>query len=211
MIKSQLNNSVQPSVEFQSLRKEQTVKAILKFLEIYLLQFNKLFLSENSPIHKEDDISRELSLFLQDNIENLLIHFDAKEGVDFVIKVKPFILSAKPIFLIEAKRLPPTNNKDYVQGNTGGIERFKRELQGYGRHLLQSAMLGYIQGKSKDYWLNRINGWIDEKITNKSDINWDNNDKLQKNEEFADFISQHSRITQPPIILYHYWLILHKE
>jgi len=210
MIKSQLNNSVQPNVEFPSLPKEQTVKAILNFLEIYLPQFNKIFLSESPSIHKEDDISRELFEFLLDNIENFLIRFEAKEGVDFVIKIKPYIMTADSIFLIEAKRMP-THSRDYVQGDNGGIERFKRELPGYGKHLLQSAMLGYIQEKSKDYWLKRINGWIDEKITNESDINWDDNDKLRKNEEFADFISQHSRITQPPITLHHYWLILHKE
>jgi len=209
MIKSQLNNSVQPSVEFPSLPKEQTIKAILKFLKIYLPQFNKIFLSENSPIHKEDDISRELSLFLQYNIESFLIRFEAKEGVDFVIKIKPYIMNAKPIFLIEAKRLP-THSRDYVQGNNGGIERFKRELPGYGKHLLQSAMLGYIQGKSKDYWLKRINGWIDEKITNESELNWDTSDKLKKDKEFADFISKHSRITEPPITLHHFWLVLHK-
>jgi len=211
MIKSQLNNSVQSNVEFPSLPKEQTVNAILKFLKIYLPQFNKNFLSENLLIHKEDDISRELLFFFQDNIENLLIHFDAKEGVDFVIKVKPYLLNAKPIFLIEAKRLPPTNNKDYVQGNTGGMERFKRELPGYGKHLLKSAMLGYIQEKSKEHWLTRINSWIDEKTTNEPEISWDDNDKLKKDKGFADFISQHTRITQPPIILYHFWLILFKE
>ncbi len=211
MIKSHLNNYVQPNVEFPSLPREQTIKAILKFLEIYLPQFNKIFLSENSLIRKEDEISRELLFFLQDSVENLLIHFDAKEGVDFVIKVKPFILSSKPIFLIEAKRLPPTNNKDYAQGRTGGLERFKGELPGYGKHLLQSAMLGYIQKKSKEHWLTKINSWIDEKITNESEISWNDNDKLIKDKEFADFISKHERVTQPPITLYHFWLILYKE
>ena len=210
MIKSRLNNSVQLNIEFPSLPKEQTIKTILSFLKIYLPQFNKSFLSENLSIHKEDDISRKLLFFLLNKTENLLIHFDAKEGVDFVINVKPYVLSAEPIFLIEAKRLPPTNNKDYVQGKTGGLERFKRELSGYGKHLSQGAMVGYIQEFTRDYWVKRINGWIDIKMKEKSDLVWNNNDKLKQN-KYADFVSKHERITQSPITLYHFWLILYKE
>jgi len=211
MISRELHSPKRTDAKFQQLPERQTTKFILQFLKTALPKFNKNFLLENLSIHKEDDISRELVLFLQDKMETLLIHFDAKKGVDFAVYVRPYLLSAKPIFIIEAKRLPPTNNKDYVQGKTGGLERFKRELSGYGKHLTQSAMIGYIQGKSKEHWLTTINSWIDNKMKEKSDLIWNNNDKLKHDKRYADFISKHERITQFPIILYHFWLILYNK
>lgn len=191
------------------LPKEQTVKSILKFLQVYLPQFRESFLSERIVLHREDDISRKLLLFLQDKIKNLLIHFDAKEGVDFLIYIKPYVLTAEPIFLIEAKRLPSTNNKDYVQGSTGGIERYKREQYGYGKHLVKSAMIGYIQKFTKEYWFEKVNNWIGEMIENESELDWNKEDKLIKDKELSDFTSIHKRITKSPITLYHFWLILY--
>ena len=186
MIKSLIHTSVQSDINFPSLPKEQTIKTILKSLHVHLLQFEKSFLLEGLLIQQEDDISRKLALY-----------------------VKPFVLSADPIFLMEAKRLPPTNNKDYVQGSTGGIERFKREQQGYGKHLMKSAMIGYIQQHSKAQWLEKVNTWVDEMIKKDTDLNWNENDKLVVGEEFADFISQHERVTQSLLTLYHFWLLLY--
>ena len=140
----------------------------------------------------------------------MLFRFEPQKGVDFNISVAPYQLGSLPIFVIEAKRLD-INKRDYAYGNTGGIERFKRELSGYGKHLLQSAMIGYIQESTIAYWFKRINSWIDNKINEKSDLVWDNSDKLKQDEKYADFISKHKRITQPPITLYHFWLILYKE
>lgn len=210
MIKSQLNTSVQSNIEFSSLPKEQTIKAILQFLQVYLPLFSQSFLAEGLFIHKEDDILRKLSPFLQNKIENLIIQFDAKEGSDFIIYIKPYFLSAKPIFLLEAKRLEQ-DKRDYVAGKTGGIERFKREQKGYGKDLTTSAMLGYIQQFSKEYWFEKVNAWIAEMIKEKVELSWNENDKLVGEKEFSDFISKHDRITQPPITLYHFWLILYKQ
>lgn len=209
MIKSLIHTSVQSDINFPSLPKEQTIKTILKSLHVHLLQFEKSFLLEGLLIQQEDDISRKLALYLDDKMENLLVQCDAKKGADFIIYVKPFVLSADPIFLMEAKRLPPTNNKDYVQGSTGGIERFKREQQGYGKHLMKSAMIGYIQQHSKAQWLEKVNTWVDEMIKKDTDLNWNKNDKLVADKEVADFISQHERVTQSLLTLYHFWLLLY--
>ena len=54
-------------------------------------------------------------------------------------------------FVMEAKRLPTpskSREKEYVEGNLGGIERFKRGH--HGNSLAKSAMVAYIQNETCD-------------------------------------------------------------
>ena len=208
MLREQLNTTEQAKREF-SIQENSTVQRILVFLKSSLYDFENEFKTAQLQIHREDDISGQLALFFQSRAknENLLFDFNPKVGVDFGIHISPLQLGAKPIFIVEAKRLSKSH-KDYVKNPNGGIERFKREQNGFGKHLNQSAMIGYIQQENKEYWETKINGWIEELIESETDIIWDEGDKLIPNDSASDFISHHQRVIEKPITLYHFWVNL---
>jgi hypothetical protein len=208
MLREQLNTTEQAKLEF-SIPENFKVQRILVFLKKSLVDFESAFTNSDLDIHKEDDISNILCPFFNDRAkdENLIFHFNSKVGVDFTIFVSPFILGAQSVFMIEAKRLSK-DHYDYVKNPNGGIERFKREQDGFGKHLIQSALIGYIQQENKVYWETRINRWIDELIETETDIVWDNGDKLVQNYPVSDFVSTHHRVSEKPIKLYHFWINL---
>src|ERR1035437_3482490 len=182
-----------------SLPEHQTIKRILLFLKNVLPQFEKDFQTEKPELRLEDDISAQLLYYFQAKAkdENLLFLFDPKKGVDFRIKVIPFKLGAAPIFIIEAKRLSG-RHYDYVRdvrGKTGGIERFKKECEGFGKHLSYSAMIGYVQENTFEYWEQRINHWIDELINSSNDVEWNTEDKMIADDNFAHYKSRHLRVS----------------
>jgi len=113
-------------------------------------------------------------------------------------------------FHIECKRLPArkkTVEREYVQGKLGGIQRFKEGNHGKG--LKYSAMIGYVQSNSFEYWYLNINSWIEELIPSENTLNWSASDKLTPNIEgsFHRLSSLHQRINNPdPIKLLHYWI-----
>lgn len=208
MIKSQSNIQPQIVTEF-SLPEHQTIKRILLFLKNVLPEFERDFQTAKPKIHLEDDVSEQLLLYFQLKAkdENLLFSFNAKKGVDFRIQVAPFKLGADPIFVIEAKRLSK-QHYDYVRSDTGGIERFKRECLGFGKHLSKSAMIGYVQEQNKEHWLQKINSWIEELIKNDTDITWTEEDKLIAENDLSHYISKHLRMSGTTITLYHFWIAL---
>jgi hypothetical protein len=78
-----------------------------------------------------------------------------------------------PIIEFEAKRLSESsNNKEYVCGIRGGIERFKRGH--HSSHLKVCGMFGYVQSRTSEEWIKKINNWIKELSENNSDktIDW---------------------------------------
>lgn len=208
MLREQLHTREQAKLEF-SISENSTVQHILVFLRNSLIEFGQAFVSSNIQIHREDDISGQLALLFQvkAKTENLLFDFNPKVGVDFGIHISPMQLGAKPIFIAEAKRLSKSH-KDYVKNPNGGIERFKREQDGFGKHLTQSAMIGYIQQENKEYWETKINSWVEELIKSETDVVWNESDKLIQNDSVSDFISSHQRISGNPISLYHFWINL---
>jgi hypothetical protein len=208
MIKNQINNQPQIFLEF-SLPEHQTIKRILLFLKNVLPEFERDFHIQQPNLRIEDDISKQLSSYFQEKAksENLLFEFDAKRGVDFNIHISPLKLGAASIFCIEAKRLSRQHN-DYVRGETGGIERFKRECKGFGKHLSISAMIGYVQENTFEHWEQRINYWIDELINSSTDIEWNTEDKIIADDNFAHYKSSHTRVSGTSIILFHYWISL---
>lgn len=208
MLKEQLNTTEQAKHEF-SIPENFTVQRILVFLKSSLSEFENEFKTAQLQIHREDDISGQLALHFQLKAknENLLFDFNPKVGVDFGIHISPLQLGAKPIFIVEAKRLSKSH-KDYVKNPNGGIERFKRVQDGFGKHLTQSAMIGYIQQENKEYWETKINRWIEELIESETDIIWHKEDELAPNSEVSDFISHHQRISGNTITLFHFWIYL---
>lgn len=124
------------------------------------------------------------------------------------------------ILVIEAKRLPtPGTNreKEYVTGNLGGIERFKKEVHSQEISNNLAIMIGYIQGENSNHWYVKVNEWINEQIQKSSnqEICWLNEDQLTIDENFichnnkiTKFSSLHSRIKLKKINLNHYWIDL---
>ena len=192
-----------------SLPENQTIQKVLSFIRYTLPQFESDFKVAHLTIYKEDDISKELSRYFNDKArtQNLLFHFNEKKGVDFTIYVTPYNIGASSLSMIECKRLSK-KHYDYVTGDTGGIERFKREQDDFGKHLNQGVMIGYIQDMNHEYWHTKVNNWIEDLIVKETDIVWEQNDKLIVNDEISNFKSFHDRVSEKPITLFHYWVAL---
>ena len=118
-----------------------------------------------------------------------------RRTVDFVvIDVKSFhetIERPQPFFTIEAKRLPPpekdnkgeSREKEYVQGRSGGVERYKEDVTAEG--LPESAIVGYIQRENCSHWFTEINQWIkDLEPKSDSSIQWNSSDLLKEVKNF---------------------------
>ncbi len=208
MIGKDLKNSA-PNINDFSIPANQTIISILNFIKNKAPLFAKDFRAANSKLYKEDDITQELLSFFTDHArnENFLFRFHEKKGIDITIHVSPYQIASKPIFMIEAKRLEKTH-RDYVNNPNGGIERLKREQEGFNHELNHSAILGYIQDHDSNYWFSKINNWIELNIQKETDIIWSKQDKLNRNSPQSDYISNHDRVTKENITLYHFWINL---
>lgn len=129
-----------------------------------------------------------------------------------------FVLTkaSKPVSIIEfeAKRFSDSsNNKEYVCGRRGGIERFKRGY--HASHLLICGMFAYVQSRTSKEWFDKINEWIEALSKNNSDytIDWtDQNEKLVREKSFPKiekFKSKNFRKqNNDTILLWHYLIDL---
>ena len=161
---------------------------------------------------KEDEITGEIVNLLNDKLRSLstyLFRFEAKKGPDILIFASPYEPFSPELFIIEAKRLPSTSNRDYVRT---GIERFKREEHGKQHDI--ACMLGYIQDKDFCYWHKKVNSWIDDLISKADKApKWEEHDKLRRAKvtNIGEYESTHSRISTNAITLHHFWINLHKS
>jgi hypothetical protein len=198
------------------------------FIDSALLDFRVLSTSHDGClVTSEDAISEDLADFLDDKQEslkqdrNISFRFtnQSRKKTDIGVKLGRGYTAQNrnPFCWIEAKRLPTPNRgknrdeREYVIVEKenfdvgGGIQRFKE-----GKHapdLDYSIMIGYIQDNNTvDYWLSKINTWI-KNIDNKF---WTNEDCLSRyvSEKCERFISTHSRKSETPITLHHYWIKL---
>ena len=112
------------------------------------------------------------------------------------------------IIEIEAKIFSSKNshNKEYVCGETGGIERFKRGL--HSSHLPECGMFAYIFDAQIN-WLEKINNWIEKlsKTNTDTTICWSKNEILKPINTFK-YHSCHQRKTLDDINLWHYFIEL---
>lgn len=186
-------------------------KKILELLRNNLHGFTREFLQYATPDSLQESfenyISGELSNFLNNKLfeSNYIFGFHA-DGPDILVHQFPYRVHASELFIVEAKRLPPTSNQDYVKS---GIGRFKKEKHGK-RHGI-AAMLGYVQDKNFDHWYKEINSWIEELIaTPDENPRWVKRDKLRliRRADVGEYRSMHSRINENPITLYHFWVPL---
>lgn len=157
----------------------------------------------------EDDISRQIVNLLNDKLREAsgyLFRFEARCGPDILIFASPYQPFSSELFVIEAKRLPPTTSRDYVRM---GIGRFKREEHGKEHDI--AAMLGYIQDEDFGHWYKKVNSWIEDLISTSGESpRWIEQDKLRsiRLTDVGEYESKHSRINENPITLYHFWVPL---
>lgn len=221
--------------------KNTYVQEVVLFIE-QKLQLFPVFLKtstvlQNLPntIEGENAITENLCSFLtiheknydyhfskQDNYEFQFINQSAAKGhrsYDTSIILANIKGSLGKILTIEAKRLPTPGTyreKEYVAGNLGGIERFKKEVHAQEISCNLALMVGYIQKENGNHWQNKVNEWINEQIKESSNKNiaWQENDLLTFDKKFSfeskitKYTSTHSRITLPNIKLFHYWIDL---
>ncbi|MCK5145359.1 hypothetical protein KAR48_01315 [bacterium] len=119
-----------------------------------------------------------------------------------------------PILEFEAKRFSDSsNNKEYVCGYRGGIERFKRGH--HSSHLKVCGMFGYVQNRTSSDWIEKVNNWIKELSENNVDLtlDWtDSKEYLIKVDSFPQveklFSSHYRKLSEDRISLWHYLIEL---
>lgn len=221
----------QPSnIPFQIDTDDSPAGAVIEFLNVHLPSFAPDFeeMRGSTVIEGEEDISQELCNYLQnrtyDPNQMFMFQFERKRmksprKSDFGVIARSFGRPqlSRAFFVIEAKRLPtPGKNREreYVEGNYGGIERYKRGHHGMG--LRESAIVGYIQKEDHAYWFKQINGWIGALISSNTDaeIEWNKDDALVFDLDFSatqKYRSESVRIVdsrKDSITLHHYLINL---
>jgi hypothetical protein len=200
---------------------QKAANAIVGFLNSHLPSFPAFLKEQKLESYNEDKVSSMLEIFLQrmakHHNEVFMFQFqspqaNSKRTVDIsVIYASPFS-STESIFAIEAKRLPTPGSgreREYVVGNLGAIERFKRCH--HGKHLRYSAIFGYIEDKNFDHWHSQICSWINDLIKTNTDsiINWNKNDLLSFLKAVKGvnlYNSLNARVDKTEISLTHYWI-----
>lgn len=174
---------------------------------------------------KKLNITRPYELplyFHHQNLEN------SKDGTstDFaVFETRPYAdmsASSKSLVKFEAKRLTPklgkNREKEYVVGeyndgvcikNSGGIERFKNGR--HGKDVEYGGIIGYIQYETPDYWIEKVNGWIEEQIIKSSDkdLLWEKEDLLIDEPAYGTvscYSSISCRLSDKEIKFKHFWI-----
>ena len=200
---------------------EGYIAKLLLFLEEVLPKFG----DSNFKILKkynEDDITTQVVSFLQNQRRRFFdngvccFEFCSQEPqkktrkIDIGTYINIFDNSNELFFCIEAKRLPPPDNKkerekEYVSGKKGGIARFKTNQHGImrdsGKLIAHNAMFGYVEKHDFEYWYHQINTWIED--------DWGVDEMLQKEyfNAIAKLKSEHARTdTDEKLYLTHFWL-----
>lgn len=204
----------------------------INFLEKYLPEFPQYFKSKGVLKASEEDISEYLYSFLQRkrryNQENIEYPFEfqteasqrqraaGKKGhkrrIDIGVRINTFDIDMELIYCLEAKRLPTDRigsdrEKEYVTGNYGGINRFKKSQHGVnsqGEPIRRNGIVGYIQSLNAAHWHKQINSWIS------NDTDWGSEELLNiKNiGSFSKLESSHKRSGGGEVNLSHYWLMM---
>ena len=222
--------------QFNGLEKSQAIKKVFNFIEECLPKFENKY----SLLKPEDGLTQELVYILDnESREKLPLCGFSTEHMEDTTKgnsrrddigiraIKGITLHTtfypnnKPFIVIEAKRLDSKidkkRKKEYVVGRydkkyieSGGIERFKKEI--HGNELVYVGMIGYIQTDDFDSWLAKINKYISEEISSSTSIEliWEEKDKLildKKNQLFSTYISEH-KCKSKEISMYHIWINL---
>jgi hypothetical protein len=140
----------------------------------------------------------------------------APSGTTIVIEGRRHI-DFESLMPLECKRLPTPQGADrdereYVISrfsSTGGIHRFKTGQHG-GAHRL-GAMIGYVQGETRDYWRRQVKRWIEE-LAKSGSSGWSTGDLLELLEDdnlrgLSKLRSSHTRVAgMDDFELRHLWV-----
>lgn len=207
------------NIEFSITTK--ATSAVINFLDLHLSGFPKFLKEQNLSSLNENIITSKLEIYLQRQArltnEVFMFQFqcpesNSKRSTDMsVIYASPFS-STESFFVIEAKRLPTPGTgreREYVQGNLGAMERFKRGH--HGKNLQQSAIFGYIEEESYPHWHGAVCSWINELIAGNNDatILWNTDDLLSFLKTVNGinlYQSLNARLESTQIRLTHYWI-----
>ena len=200
---------------------EEVEQTVVSFVDDFLPDFIIYYKSQGSPTG-ENRITDLLSCYFntcQQGYQPLFFGKNPSQEEGFRESdlgvyakdrdMKPML----PIFEFEAKKLSlSSTNHEYVYGERGGIERFKREI--HSPHLPHCGLLGYVLCNDNNHWSNQINTWI-TKLANQSPIkglDWQGDDELLHsvgtNGTIAKYVSKNKRITLADITILHYLLDL---
>ena len=213
------DNTYQGTIDFNIGRK--AIQSLVAFLDINISKFPGFLKQTNTISINEDGITSKLEIFLQrqSRLDDEIFMFQfqtplstTKRTTDISVLYTSLFSSVEPFFLIEAKRLPTPGSgreREYVKGNHGAIERYKRSQ--HGKCMELSAIIGYIEDNNFDYWLKEVCSWVTDLINSNTDItiDWSNNDLLKFVESFSSsnkYKSQHARKDDCNIGLLHYWI-----
>ena len=209
MLSKQSDKQVQLNKSKDNFRPEGIIFSILNFLSSNLPLFvvNK---SQINPNKIESSYNNQLSMFLnaRRSMEAFLFQNSPEQDNGRIPDIGVFLIKSivcnnyESIFDIECKRLNTqlSHVKQYVCGNTGGIQRFK--LNQHGRNLSYSAMIGYVENQSSEYWFEQINIWITDLCNNKPVSIWSINEcPIKTDKEY--FISNHPK-EKGSIRLFHF-------
>lgn len=225
MLKDNIPTNNQPAPNDLSVSINHEIVFVLDFIDRNISNFVIYYFNI-----KDSDRENRISYFLSCYFNACLV--DEKDGfcsLNFVknptqesstketdIGVVVLSKTEKPVTIIEfeAKRFyESSNNKEYVCGERGGIERFKRGF--HSAHLNMCGMFAYVQSRKSEEWILKVNEWIKEESETNTDpeIDWKSIDeKLIANTVFKDvekLESVHCRKqSNDTILLWHYFINL---
>ena len=208
--------SVSPNVE---------VDLILSFIDTNIPGFPAYYQSVKDS-DKENRISDMLVHHLQlckNEVSEGFLPFDFRKNPtqpdsnkETDIGVFVMIRSRKPLPILEfeAKRFSKSsNNKEYVCGLRGGIERFKRGY--HSPHLKVCGMFGYVQHLTSSDWIEKVNNWIKKLSENNIDptIDWTGDKEILTKIASFPFVeklysSHYRKSSENRIVLWHYFIDL---
>lgn len=213
-----------PQISDLSLKPGTEIDAVIDFVDKNVAAFLPYY-KANDESDKENWISNLLVRHLQicNREQGGFLPFDfsknppqAASGKETDIGVYVNTRSAKaiPFMEFESKRFSDSaNNKEYVCGDRGGIERFKRGK--HSAHLRTCGMFAFVQKPTNDDWLIKVNQWIAELATGNTDptIDWTGKDEQLKKVQLISNVqklsSDHPRKQSgDSIFLWHYFIDL---
>jgi len=219
MLKDQQTSSTTGVPSYVSF--DETIKMVLKFIDINLPDFISFYHTQGSP-KRENRISELIVVYFHYCNDGIWPFFFEKNPTQLsggretdigVFSNNRESIPLLPIFEFEAKKLSPSStNHEYVYGERGGMERFKREI--HSPHLPHCGLLGYVLCNNNNHWSNKINTWITSLANQspKGELDWQGEDELLHsagtNGTIAKYVSKNKRITLSDITIIHYLIDL---
>lgn len=207
-----------------SVDDNHAVDTVIKFIDNIISGFPSYYFSEPGLSSDENAITYHIVNYFNSHLDDRSSGFipyrfvknppqqDSRKETDLGVVISSKSGPMFPIIEFEAKRLSNTsNNSEYVYGERGGIERFKRNQ--HGTKLNICGMLGYLQDNVCSHWTTKINGWITDQASRlDNDVDWKHIDeKLVRTSSFTKvekWRSKHKRLSGSPLFIHHYFIDL---